>query len=283
MGTSPWTHLHHGCHEAQRWCQMLLQTGEFPPAEVVLTDFNISENQTSEATGVQFSCSVMSDSLQSHGLQHNRLHCPPSTPRTCSNSVHQVSDAIQPSHPLLPLLLLPSIFLSIRVFSSESVLRIKWPKHWSFSFSISPSNEYSRLISFRMDWFDLPEVQGALRSLLQHHSSKASMLWPSVFFMVQLSHPYVTTGKTIALTRCTFASKVMSYLCVPAELIWWLPNWLLPGPLCISPCPHPAPPGSQWSQLSHPRPLGCTLHCSSLSPPSASYRDIPFALSAQLP
>ena len=119
---------------------------------------------------VQFSCSVMSDSLQSHGLQHNRIHCPPSTPRTCSNSVNQVGDAIQPSHTLLSLLILPSIFPSIRVFSSESVLRIKWPKHWSFSFSISPSNEYSRLISFRMEWFDLPEVQGTLKSLLQHDS-----------------------------------------------------------------------------------------------------------------
>ena len=109
-----------------------------------------------------------------------------------------------------PLLLLPSIFPSIRVFSDESVLRIRWPKYWSFSFSISPSNEYSRLVSFRIDWFDLLAVQGTLRSLLQHHSSKASILQSSDFFMVQLSHPYMTTGKTIALTRRTFFSKVMS-------------------------------------------------------------------------
>ena len=111
-----------------------------------------------------------------------------------------------------PLLLPPSIFPSIRVFSSESVLCIRWPKHWSFSFSISPSNEYSGLISFRMDWLDLLTVQGTLKSLLQHHSSKASILWHSAFFMVQLSHPYMTTGKTIALTRQTFVGKVMFLL-----------------------------------------------------------------------
>ena len=111
-----------------------------------------------------------------------------------------------------PLILLASIFPSIRVFSSESVLHIRWPKFWSFSFSISPSNEYSGLISFRMDWLDLLEVQGTLKSMLQHHSSKASILWPSAFFIVQLSHPYMTTGKTIALTRWTFAGKVMSLL-----------------------------------------------------------------------
>ena len=111
-----------------------------------------------------------------------------------------------------PLLLLPSIFSSIRVFSDESVLCIKWPKYWSFSFSMSPSNEYSGLISFKMDWLNLLAVQGILESLLQHHSSKASILWCSSFFMVQLSHPYITTGKTIALTRRTFAGKVMSLL-----------------------------------------------------------------------
>ena len=114
--------------------------------------------------------------------------------------------------PCCPLLLLPSIFPSIRAFSSESVLHIRWPKYWSFSFSISPSTEYSGLISFRMDWLDLLAVQGTLKSLLQHHSSKASILQRSVFFMVQLSRPYMTTGKTIALTRRTFASKVMSLL-----------------------------------------------------------------------
>ena len=116
-----------------------------------------------------------------------------------------------PSNPLIlccPLLLLPSIFSSIRVFSSESVLHIRWRKYWSFSFSISPSNEYLGLISFRMDWFELLEVQGTLKSLLQYHSSKASILRCSAFFMVQLSHPYMTIGKTIALTRWIFVGKV---------------------------------------------------------------------------
>ena len=123
--------------------------------------------------------------------------------------VHQVSDAIQPFS-LCPLLLLPSIIPSIRVFSNESVPCIRWPKYWSFSFSISPSNEYSGLIFFRMDWFDLLAVQGTLKSLLQHHSSKESILQCSAFFIVELSHPYMTTGKTISLTRWTFVSKVMS-------------------------------------------------------------------------
>ena len=111
-----------------------------------------------------------------------------------------------------PLLPLPSIFPSIRVFSNESVLHMRGPKYWSFSFSISPSNEYSGLISFRIDWLDLLAVQGTLKSLLQHHSSKASLLWCSAFFIVQLSHPYMTTGKTIALTRRTFVGEVMSLL-----------------------------------------------------------------------
>ena len=120
-----------------------------------------------------------------------------------------------PSKPLIlchPLLFLPSIFPSIRVFSNESALHIRWPNYWSFSFNISPSNEHSGLISFWMDWLDLPEVQGTLKSLLQHHSSKASILRCSAFFIVQLSHPYITTGKTIALTRWTFVGKVMSLL-----------------------------------------------------------------------
>ena len=118
------------------------------------------------------------------------------------------------SHLILchPLLLQPSIFPSIRVFSNELVLCIRWPKYWSFSFSISPFNEYSGLISFRIDWLDLLAVQGTLRRLLQHHSSKASILWHSAFFMVQLSYPYVTTGKTIDLTRWTFVGKVISLL-----------------------------------------------------------------------
>ena len=111
-----------------------------------------------------------------------------------------------------PLLLPPSIFPSIRVFSDESVLRIRWPNYWSFSFSISPSNEYSGLISFRMDSLDLLAVQGTLKSLLQHDSSKASILWHSAFFIVEVSHPYKTTGKTIALTRWTFVGKVMPRL-----------------------------------------------------------------------
>ena len=110
------------------------------------------------------------------------------------------------------LLLLPSILTSIRVFSNESILQIKWPKYWSFSFRISPSNEYSGLIFFRMDWLDLLAVQGTLKSLLQHHSSKASILQCSAFFIVQLSHPCKTTGKTVALTRRTFVGKVMSLL-----------------------------------------------------------------------
>ena len=123
--------------------------------------------------------------------------------------VHWVSDAIQPSH--CPLLLPPSIFFSLRVFSYESGLCIRWPKYWSFRFSISSSNEYSGLISFRIDWFDLLAVQGTLKSFLQHHSLKASILQCPAFFMVQLSHPYMTTGKTIALTRWTFVGNVFAF------------------------------------------------------------------------
>ena len=122
-------------------------------------------------------------------------------PELTQTHVHRVSDAIQPSHLCRPLLLQPSIFPSIRVFSNESVLHIRWPKHWSFSFSISPSNDYSGLISFRIDWLDLLAAQGTLKSLLQHHSSRASILRHSAFFIVHLLHPYVTTGKTTALTR----------------------------------------------------------------------------------
>ena len=121
-----------------------------------------------------------------------------------------VSDSIQPSHPLSSPSLLPSVFPSIRVFSNESVLHIRWPKYWSFS--ISPSNEYSGLISFRMDWVDLLAVPETLKILLQHHSSKVSIIWCSAFFILQLSHPYMTTGKTIALTRWNFVGKVMSLL-----------------------------------------------------------------------
>ena len=133
-------------------------------------------------------------------------------PEFTQTHVHQVNDAIQPSHPLSfpsPLAPIPP---SIRVFSNESTLRMRWPKYWSFSFSIIPSREIPGLISFRMDWLDLLAVQGALKSILQHHSSKASILRCSAFFIIQLSHPYMTTGKTIALTRQTFVGKVMSLL-----------------------------------------------------------------------
>ena len=177
----------------------------------------------------QFSRSVMSDSLWLHGLQDTRLPCPSPTPRACSNSC----PLSQWCHPTIhvpvifrfhwminnkclilcyPLLFLPSIFPSIRVFSKESVLPIRWPKYWSFSFSISPSNEYSGLIYFRIDWSDRFAVQGTFKSLLQHHSSKASVLQHSAFFTVQFSHPYMTTGKTIVLTIWAFVSKIMSLL-----------------------------------------------------------------------
>ena len=147
-----------------------------------------------------------------HGLQYTKLPCP----SQFQSLLKLMSiELVMPSNHLIlchPLLLQPSIFPSIRVFSNESVLHIRWPKYWSFSFSISPSNEYSGLISFRIDWFDILAVKGTLKNLLQHRSSKESVLWCSAFFMVQLSHPYMTTGKTIALTRCTFVSKVMSLL-----------------------------------------------------------------------
>ena len=155
----------------------------------------------------------MSQFLWPHELQHARPPCPSPTPEYTQTHVHWVGDAI--NHLILcsyPLLLLPSVFPSIRVFSNESVLCIRWPKYWTFSFSISPSNEHPGLISFRMDWLDFLAVQGTLKSLLQHHSSKASILQHSAFFMVQLSHPYMTTGITVALTRRTFVGKVMSLL-----------------------------------------------------------------------
>ena len=161
---------------------------------------------------VQLSHSVMSDSLRPHGLQQARLPCPSPTPGvysdscplsrwchpTISSSVYPFSSRLQKT--------------SLRVFSNESALHLKWPKYWNFSINISPSNEYSGLISFRMDWLDLLAVQRTLKSPLQHHSSKASILLRSAFFIVQLSHPYMTPGKTIALTRWTFVGKVMSLL-----------------------------------------------------------------------
>ena len=164
-------------------------------------------------SSVQLSRSVVSDSLRPHELQHAMPPCPAPIPRVHTNLCP--SNQLMPSNHLIlcrPLLLLPSIFPSIRVFSNESALHIRWPKYWSFSFNISPSNEHPGLISFSMDWLDLLTVQGTLKSLLQHHSSKASILQHSAFFTVQLSHPYMTTGKTIALTRQTFVDKVMSLL-----------------------------------------------------------------------
>ena len=155
--------------------------------------------------------SVMSDYLRPNGLQHTRLPYPSPSPGVCSNSCPS-SRWCHPtnSSSVIPLLLLPSIFPSIRVFSKEAVLHIRWPKYWSFS--ISTSNEYSEFISFKIDWFDLPAVQGTLKSLLQHHSSKASILWCSAFFMVQLSHPYMTTGKTIALTNFSLNYQIITLI-----------------------------------------------------------------------
>ena len=152
----------------------------------------------------------MSNSLQPHGLQHARLPCPSSNPIAYSNSC----PLSRWCHPTFSSSVVPFSWLqsySIRVFSKEPVLRIRWLKYWSFSFSISPSNEYSGLISFGIDWFDLVAVQGTLKSLLQHHSSKASILQHSALFIVQVSHPYMTTGKTIALTKQTFVGCFLVY------------------------------------------------------------------------
>ena len=159
----------------------------------------------------QFSRSFVSHSLQPHELQHARPPCPSPTPQS-SLKLPSIESVMPSSHLILchPLLLLPQIPPSIRVFSNESALHMRWPKYWSFSCSIISSKEHPGLISFRMDCLDLLAVQRALKSLLQHHSSKASILWHSAFFTVQLSHPYMTTGKTIALTRWTFVGKVVS-------------------------------------------------------------------------
>ena len=175
-------------------------------------DVRFHDDQTDAS--VQFSRSVVSDSLWPHELQHSR---PPSLSITNSQSLLKLMSikSVMPSSHLIlchPLLLLPPIPPSIRVFLDESTLHMKWPKYWGFSFSISPSNEHKRLISFRMNWLDLRVVQGTLKSLLQHHSSKASILRCSAFFTVQLSHPYMTTGKAIALTRWIFVGKKMSLL-----------------------------------------------------------------------
>ena len=178
------------------------------PNSVFLTLFNLTELLTD---GVQFSRSVVSGSKQPYGWQHARLPCPSPTPGACSNSCplsHWCHPTISSS--VIPFSSHLQSFPASGSFPSESVLLIRWPQHWSFSFSISPSNEYSGLISFRMDWLDLLSVQGTLKSLHQHHSSKASILLRSAFFMIQLSHPYASTGKTLALTRLTFVGKVMS-------------------------------------------------------------------------
>ena len=165
-------------------------------------------------SSVSQSCPTLCDA---HGLQHIRPPCPSPTPGVYPNSC----PSSRWCHPIFchPLLLPPSIFPSIRVFSNESVLCIRWPKYWSFSFSISPSNENSGLIAFRMDWFDLLAVEGTLKSLLRHHSSKASVLQRSAVFIVQLSHPYMTTEKTIALTAAAAAKSLQSCptLCDPID------------------------------------------------------------------
>ena len=175
----------------------------------------------------QFSCSGVSDSLRPHGLKHARPPCP--SPTLGSLPKFMSIESVMPSNHLILcclLLRLPSIFPSIRVFSNESALCIRWPKDWSFSFNISSSREHPGLICFMMDWLDLLAVQGILKSLLQHCSSKASILRHSAFFTVQLSHTYMTTGKTIALIRWTFVGKVMSLLfnMLPGLVIMFLPR-----------------------------------------------------------
>ena len=212
---------------------------------------------------VQFVFSVMSDSLHTDGLHHARLPCPSPTPRTCSNSC----PSSQWCHLTISSSVIPfsSCLQSIPASgsSNESVLHIRWRKYWSFIFSISPSNEHPGLISFRMDWLDLLAVQGTLKSLLQHHRSKASILQCSDFFIVQLSHPYMTTGKTTALTRQTFVGKGMSLLfnmlsrLVIAFLLrskWLLNSWLqLPSAVILEPkkivchCFHCFPIYLPWS------------------------------------
>ena len=172
------------------------------------------------------SLSRVPDSLRPHGLQHARPPCPSPAPRVCPNSC-----LLMPSSHLILcrlLLLLPSIFPSNRIFSKESALCIRWPKHWSFSFS--PSNRYSGLISFMIDWLDLLAVQGTLKSLLQYHSSKSSILQCSDFLMAQLSHPYTTTGKTIALTRWTFVGKEKSLF---FNMLFRLVTAFLPRSKCL--------------------------------------------------
>ena len=182
-----------------------------PPGPLKYPQSWLNVKRTSFSS-VQFSCLVVSNSASPWTAARQA-----SLPITSSWSLLSLMSIqlVMPFNHLIlchPLHLPPSMFPSIWVFSNESVYCIRWPNYWSFSFSISPSNEYSRLISFRMDWLDLLAVQGPLKSLLQHHSSKLAVVWRSAFFIVQLSHPYMTTGKTIALTRWTFVGKVISLL-----------------------------------------------------------------------
>ena len=199
-------------------------------------------------SSAQFSLSVMSGSLWPHGLQHIRLPCPSPTPSLLKLMSIKL---MMPSNYLIlcrSLLLLPSIFPRIRVFSNESALHIRYPKYWSSNFSISPSNEYSGLISFRMDWLDLLAVQGTLKSLLQHHSSKASILWHSAFFIVQLSHPYMTTGKTIA------SLPLFPFFLHLFAMKWWdqMPWSLLSKCWALSQLFHSPPsPSSRGSLVLH--------------------------------
>ena len=191
------------------FCLQSFPSSEFFPMSLLFASGGWS---IGAIASIQFSRSVVSDSLRPHTLQHARPPC--SLPNSRILLKFMSIELVMPSNHLIchPLLLLPSNFPSIRIFSSESILCIRWPKYWHFSLSISPANEYSGLISFSMDWLDLLVVQGTLKNLLQHHSSKASILWCSAFFTVHLSHPYMTIAKTIALTRQTFVGKVMSLL-----------------------------------------------------------------------
>ena len=201
----------------------LLQLTRLPCQKWIASYVNIKKNTLSGSCGLRNNFLVQFSSVQS--LSHVQFFAAPWTAArqaslsiTNSRSSHKPMsiESVMPSNDLIlchSLLLLPSIYPSNRVFSNVSVLSIRWPKFWSFSFNNSPSNEYPELISFRMDWLDLLAVQGTLKSLLQHHSSKASILQHSAFFIVQLSHPYMTTGKTTALTRQTFVGKVMCLLC----------------------------------------------------------------------
>ena len=170
-----------------------------------------------------FSHSIVSNSLQPHELQHARLPCPSLSLGVCSNSCPTILSHVVPFSSL-------SIFPSIRFFSNESAVPIRWPEYWNFSFSVSPSSEYSGLISFRIDYFDFLVVQGTLKGLHQHHSSKASVARLSPFFMVHFSHPYMTTGKTIALTIWIFVSKVMSLL---FNMLSWFIIAFLPRSKCL--------------------------------------------------